>query len=237
MPFTGGETVPRRLRGSSAIAASLVVAVFVCVQSSGAAVSSRGTPLDDPKPADSGTKAPKSKPPICPASRAADPGYKFTQPFHGGRSPLGDACGTSHDDSMKIVDSPTGGTQVWAGPGNDNVDAKNGKIDEIWGGADNNSATIDWCLPNGKIHDTVHDAPPARVKKVKVKCTDATSKSRRRGDAPIDLPYVEPDVSVHSRSDLGSASHLDPARAVRFELSTPRRTSTGRPSPSPRSST
>lgn len=186
--------MPRRLLGSSTIALSLVVCLAVLGSGAGAA-SSR--PLADTPPyGDKSKTAPglkgDSKPPTC-STRKSDPALTFNPPLAGGPSPAGDVCGTPHDDSLKVTDTAGAGTQIWAGPGRDVVNAKNGRIDEIWGGTGSNKATIDWCLPDGKIHDGTHDI--AKLTKVKVNCTGVTQSRRFRSGAAVTYPYDEPYIS------------------------------------------
>jgi hypothetical protein len=193
MPSTvAGETLPRSLRGASTIAVSLIVIFALLVPGAGAA--SRQTLADTPP--FGGGAAPKVKrdsvPPTCP-TRASDPALTSKQPFPGGPSPTGDACGTVHDDSIRVSDSGGDGTHIWAGPGKDAVNAQNKRIDEIWGGS-GDTATIDWCLPDGKIHD--HAIGIARPKKVKVQCIGVKPSSHKlQSRAAITYPYDEPYIS------------------------------------------
>jgi hypothetical protein len=192
MPIPGaGETLPRSLRGSSAIAVSLIVGFALVVPGAGASSRQR---LADTPPFGGGA-APSVKrdsvPPTC-RTRASDPALTFKQPFAGGPSPTGDACGTLHDDSIKVSDSGGAGTHIWAGPGRDVVNAQNKKIDEIWGGR-GDKATIDWCLPDGKIYD--HANGIANPTKVKVNCVGVTRSSKLLSRSAITYPYDEPYIS------------------------------------------
>jgi hypothetical protein len=151
-------------------------------------------PFDDTPPYGGTNTAPGLKggnpPPTC-QSRASDPALTFDRPFAGGPSPTGDVCGTLHNDSLKVSDTGGAGTHVSAGAGKDVIKAQNRKIDEIWGGSGSNGATIDACLPDGKIHDTTHDI--AHVTVVKVTCTGVKQSHAYRAATPT-YPYDEPYV-------------------------------------------
>src|SRR5262249_11869983 len=101
-----------------------------------------------------------------------------------------DVCGSNKDDYLLVTDAGGGGTSISGGIGNDTIDAKNNKIDYLWGGPGSNSATIDWCLPNGKIKDTATQF--VHVTKVKVKCTGVKPSTRRTSSAAITYPFEEP---------------------------------------------
>lgn len=173
------------------IAAAAIVALAVLVPGT---ASPRA--LDDAPPYGGTKNAPGlnggTPPPIC-QSRATDPALTYDRPFAGGPSPNGDVCGTVHNDSLKVTDTAGAGTHVSAGAGRDVIKAQNRRIDEIWGGPGANSATIDWCLPDGKVHDTTHDVAAAKIVKVKVNCVGVTQTHRYRS-ATITYPIVEPDV-------------------------------------------
>jgi len=192
VPHPGKETLPRGLRGSLTTGCALVVLFAVLVPASGAGVASPGARRDDTPPY--GGKNPpsgKSTAPACSEDvRPADPAIK--QKFPGGQSPTGDVCGSFRDDTITVTDTHGGGTEVWAGPGNDTVNTQNHRVDEILGGPGKNSATVDACLPDGKIFD--HTVDVAHVKKKKVKCTDVTLTRRVQAGAAPTYPYDEPDI-------------------------------------------
>src|SRR5215217_6233551 len=174
-------------------AASIVVVTVLVTGASAGTASLR--PLADTPPY-GGSNAPglkgDSKPPTCP-TRQTDPALKFNPPLAGGPSPDGDVCGTVHNDSLKVTDTRGSGTQIWGGPGNDVINAQNRHIDEIWGGTGKNTATVDSCLPDGKIHDHTNDI--ASVKKVKVTCPGVTQSRKLRSAAAVTYPYDEPYIS------------------------------------------
>jgi hypothetical protein len=182
------KSVPRSLGGSSAISLALLVVLTAFVPASGAGIASPSTGLDTP-PSTGAKGAPslkENKTPICNVSPSV-PAYTASHPWPGGPN---DVCGSFKDDSLWVTDAAGGGTSISAELGNDAINAQNTKIDYIWGGPGDNSAKIDWCLPDGKIHDETTDV--AHVKKVKVKCTGVKRSSRRLSAAAITYPYEEP---------------------------------------------
>jgi hypothetical protein len=185
------------LRRSTAVLVSLVVLLGVLVHASGAGSASPSTHRDT-KPPDVKAAPPlkaNATPAACTNISPSTKAYTFDHPFPGGSI---DVCGTFKGDSLWVTDNAGGGTQVWAGSGNDIVRANNKKIDYIWGGPGKNSATIDWCLPNGQIHDTTVDV--AHVKKVKTKCTGVKRSSRHTAATAITYPYEEPLIDCTATS-------------------------------------
>jgi len=185
-----------------------VVVLGVLIPVSGAGIASSGAQRGDRKPAP-GVK-PNTKPPDSCTKRAQPGGRAIVQSFVGGPSPNGDVCGGFQNDSLTVNDKGGPGTQIWGGPGDDVINAKNSMVDEIWGDSGHNKATIDWCLPDGKVHDTVHNVP--NPKKVKVTCHNVKQSGKHASAAAITYPYAEPliDCTVTANGEWRVAGAHEP---------------------------
>ena len=156
------------------------------------------------------TRAEEKIPEDCTYVTYSDPVVK--RPFLGG--PTVEVCGSFHNDALTVRRGGGGGTKIWAGPGSDEIDDRNGAVNLIMAGDRRDAVKIDVCKGLHGVQDNIQGAV-AKVTKVRVKCPGTKDSDRTLSQRKVIYPRTTPAVGCGRSQGRRYVEILDPElRAV-----------------------